>query len=79
MTGLRIGLVAAGVMVGAAVCSGIAAADPGPDINVPPPPSIPQIDIPGIDDPGSISPNISVTVPQVGCDDPMVAAASVGC
>ena len=30
----------------------------------------PQVDIPGIYDPGAINPNISVSVPQVGCDDP---------
>ncbi|MCB0931810.1 MAG: hypothetical protein KDB71_07935 [Mycobacterium sp.] len=79
MTWLRVCLLAAAAAFAAAVGSGIGVADPGPDIDVPPPPSMPQVDIPGIYDPGAINPNISVSVPQVGCDDPLVAAASVGC
>lgn len=79
MAWLRVCLVAAAAAVGAAMGSGISVADPGPDIDVPAPPSIPQVNIPGIYDPDAINPNISVSVPQVGCDDPLVAAASVGC
>lgn len=76
MSWLRTGFIACIVGVATVFAPAIAHAD---DIDVPAPPPIPQIDIPGVYDPGAINPNISVTVPQVGCDDPQTASAMVGC